>query len=299
MSPRSPKRLLVVYNPVAGRRHRARFAAILDRLAAAGASMDIRETLGPGDAEAIARREAHAPYDAVAVAGGDGTVNEVVNGLGPDAPPIAVIPLGTANVLASEIGLSTRAASVVAAILDGEPRRVRIGRVNGRRFLLMAGAGLDGEVVANLAPRLKRCLGKAAYVAQTLRELMRYRFPELKVVIDGKSYRAATAVVAKARRYGGPHLFAPGAGLDTLDFEVVLFEKGGALSTVACGLALVLGLITRMPGVSHRRGVSIEIRSRAAVAVQADGDRAGRLPAAITIDPEPVRVLYPVAGRPA
>ena len=166
----SGTRILVIYNPVSGRRNKARLDRVLTRLCEAGAQVTVRETGGPGDAETYAREAGN--FDVVAVAGGDGTVNEALNGLGTlggktprgKTPALAFIPLGTANILAHELGLPRSAWGLAETILVGERKVVRPGRANGRLFLLMVAAGFDARVVAGVDTGTKRVLGAAAYV---------------------------------------------------------------------------------------------------------------------------------------
>jgi diacylglycerol kinase (ATP) len=284
----------VIHNPTSGRGQReGLLPRVLAALAGAGADVHLRATAKRGDAEAIARAESEAGFDAVVVAGGDGTIAEVVNGLGPAAAPLGIIPLGTANVFAAEIGLKRRIDNMVQTILNGESRIVYTGRANGRRFLIMAGAGLDAEVVEKLPPELKRRFGKLAYVIETVRQMFCYNYPSLRIEADGVVLQAITAVACKGRRYGGPYLFAPGADLEKDSFELVLFEKGGPLCVALFGLALPLGLLSYIPGVRWMTAREITITCPEGAQVQADGDLAARLPVVIKIDPEPLAVLYP------
>ena len=286
-------RILVIHNPTSGGNRGPRFGRVLAALSEREAEVDVRTTTRAGHAEEIARAEYARSWDAIVVAGGDGTIAEVANGLGPDAPPLGVIPLGTANVLAAEIGLSYWSGAIARTILKGERRKIHAGRANGRRFLLMAGAGLDAEVVAHLDPALKRRLGKLAYVIETWRQMRRYEYPLLDVTADNQTFHAVTAVACKGRRYGGPHLFAPGADLARPEFELVLFEKGGAARVSLYGAALVTGLLRFLPGVTRVTARDIGISGRDGAPLQGDGDLAGHLPVAIAIDPEPLEVLYP------
>ncbi len=174
---RAHRRVLVIHNPTAGWRRRRRFERILSALIAAGVDVDVRPTTRRGDAEAFARAADPAEHDAIAVAGGDGTINEVVNGLGDKKLPLAVIPLGTANVLAHEIGLGGSPREIAETIARGRPQPISVGIVNGRRFVMMAGFGFDAHVVAEVKPMIKKLFGKIAYVISTLKALVCFKFP--------------------------------------------------------------------------------------------------------------------------
>ena len=227
-------RLRIIHNPTAGGARWRRYGAVLERLAAAGAQIEELATGRRGDAEAYAAALGPEDCDRLVVAGGDGTVNEAINGLlanraGGRALPLAVLPLGTANVLALEIGLSTRPQAVARYILEGIARPVALGEADGRAFCLMAGIGFDAHVVAGVDARLKRRLGKLAYVWHTLRQLAVYDFPRYRVAVDEAVFSAASAVVCNARFYGGRYVLAPDAQLEAASLEVCLFERPGRL----------------------------------------------------------------------
>src|SRR6188768_4334921 len=166
----SPNTVLLIRNPTAGRRRRGLVDAVVRHVQAAGWAVDLVDTASVGDARRLAESCDASRYAVIAVAGGDGTINEVVNGLsrrGAGAPPLAIVPLGTANVLAYELGLDFKATSLAHTIMSGRAVLVHPGEAIGggdpRCFSLMAGAGFDAKVVAGVSARLKRRFGKAAY----------------------------------------------------------------------------------------------------------------------------------------
>ena len=295
------RRVLVIFNPTAGRMRRKRLAAVIDRLTKLGCVVTLRETGHRGDAEQIARRAATEAYDVIVAAGGDGTINEVVNGLAAsqnlDAvqpPQLAIIPLGTANVLAIEIGLSPKDIEQIAdTIAHGNGRPVHLGQANGRLFVLMAGAGLDALVVQGINPKLKRRTGKFAYVYESLRQAMGYDFPPLEIRADGKTYQARMAVACKGRYYGGPFVAAPEADLEKPDLEICLLPNKGVAGAIRYGLALPLGKLPTLPEVKRVSTKSLTIVGPRGAPVQADGDIIARLPAEITIASETVRLMLP------
>ena len=288
---------LVIFNPTAGWRRRRRLDATLRLLEEAGVTCQLAETRGRGDAEALAREAADAarPPSLVIAAGGDGTINEVANGLsaGSAPPPLAILPLGTANVLAAEIGLATTPEAVAAAILGGRRLDVKVARANSRAFLLMAGAGFDAHVVEGVRPAVKRLLGKGAYVLETGRQMLRFSFPRYRVTIDGKAYDAASVVVARGRFYGGRHLAAPHARLEADGFQVCLFEKGGRLAVLRYGAALLLGRLPRAAGYRIVPGRHVTVEGPAGDPVQADGDIIARLPVEIDLAPRRLSLVVP------
>jgi diacylglycerol kinase (ATP) len=293
------RRVTVVFNPTAGGRRRARLDETLKLLRDSGCEVDLQATAARGDAETIARGFG-GPRSAaglLVIAGGDGTINEAVNGLlsagGDGASSMALVPLGTANVLANEIGLATAPAAVARTIAGGASVRAYVGVANGRCFTAMAGAGFDAHVVANVSPRLKRLFGKGAYVVESLRQLWRFPFPRYRVTVDGQSYDAASVIVAKGHFYGGRYVCAPDARLDRPEFHVCLFERGGRWNAIRYALALALG---RLPGLADfrvLRGRVVTIDGPVGDPVQGDGDVIAHLPVRVEIAPQPLRLIVP------
>ena len=266
---------------------------MLTRLREYGCAVDLRETQAPGDAERFAAEADPTAFDVVVAAGGDGTVNETINGLARSGLPLGLIPLGTANVLATEIGLRTDPASLARCVALGRPRPVTLGVANGRRFILMAGAGFDAHVVAGVSVPMKRRLGKGAYVLSTLRQLLVFTFPSYEVLIDNTAQHAASVIVANGRYYGGRFVCAPDASLESATLRVCLFERSGRRATIGYALAMFTG---RLPKLSSFRVIEarrIEIRGRPGEPLQGDGDIIGELDVAIEVLPNALDLIYP------
>src|ERR1700761_1338865 len=181
--------MVIVFNPVAGRRRAHLLWRVLDVLVANGVRLDLAETHRAGHAEALAREAARRGEHMVVAAGGDGTIAEVANGLLGTGVRLGVIPLGTANVLAHELALPFAPRAVAAALAFGRTRTLWPGLAQGasgpRLFVQMLGVGFDAHVVHHLSLTLKRVCGRGAYVLQTLREVPRYRFRQIRMRIDG------------------------------------------------------------------------------------------------------------------
>lgn len=290
-------RLLIIYNPTAGQRRRRRFEAVLKILAERGASVTLQATARRGDAEEFARAAVTAGYDRVAVAGGDGTINEAINGLVGSQVALAIVPLGTANVLAAEIGLGSRPEDIAAAILRGTPRPVALGRITTaqrtRRFVMMAGIGFDAQVAAGVNPALKRLTGKFAYVAASLRALLRDPGLVFRLEIDGRVYHAASAIVAKGHFYGGRFVACPEARLEEPILHVCLFGRAGRLHILRYAAALVLGFLPRLPDVTVVRAKQVTLDGPPGEPVQVDGDSEGRLPATLEVEERALTLVYP------
>ena len=274
--------MIIVFNPTAGRRRAQLLWRVLDVLVENGVRIDLARTRRRGHATELAREAAGAGEDLVVAAGGDGTVAEVAAGLLGTPARLGIIPLGTANVLARELGLPMQPRAVAAMLAFGRTRPLwpGIAETSGgtRLFVQMLGAGLDAQVVHRLPLRLKHLLGRGAYVLQTLGEAVRYSYPPLRVRIDGVERPASSVVVCKGRLYGGPYLLAPDASPNAPGFTVALFGAGCPLATLGYSAALPLNLLPYVPGLALLRGQEIEIRAESGVPAQADGDAAGGTP---------------------
>jgi YegS/Rv2252/BmrU family lipid kinase len=286
-------RIFLIHNPISGRRRSRLLQEVLAHLEAMGCRIDVHETSRRDHAQEIAAQASQADYDRIVVSGGDGTINEAINGLTPDSPPVAIIPRGTANVLAAELGLGPAAKEIAQTIVHGEVRTVSVGEVNGRRFLLMAGVGFDARVVATVSSPLKRAIGKGAYVFASAVQMFKGGFPRFQVLIDGVLHEAASVVVANAHYYGGKFVCAPDARLEDPRLHVCLFERGSRWYVAVYGIALVLGLLPNAPGYRILPATRVEIRQPEGAEIQSDGDFVGVTPALVTVTPHAARLLFP------
>lgn len=297
------RRLLVIFNPIAGRRARAKLVRALATLERLGVAVTLRETEAPGDAEVFAREANGSGFDGIVIAGGDGTLNEAVNGLEDAALPVAIFPFGTENVLAREIGLTRNPERAAEIAARGPARPISMGEVvfrdrpTARRFLLMTGIGFDAEVVSGLDLELKRRVGKLAFVWSILQRLWRYRPVEYAVAVQSARgstrYCAASAIASKARFYAGPFVLAPGAGLANQSFELALLKRPGRGAALTCLLALAGGFIHRLRQVEIATVTSATFSDPAGAPVQIDGDPLGHLPITIRIADRPLLLVYP------
>ena len=278
------RRIFDIYNPVAGSRRHGRLGTYCEALAQQGCRIVVRETRARGDAEAFARATDCNVFDAVVVAGGDGIVNEAVNGLAGGVIPLGVIPLGTANVLAAEIGLLDGPLQSARVIAHGTPRRIGTGVANGRRFIMMSGVGFDAHVVANTSPALKRRFGKLAYVWQTMRKFRSFAFSRYRFCIDGVAHDAASAVIANGHFYAGRFVCAPAARLDDGMLHVCLFQTPGAAAAMRYTAAMMLGRLGALSDVNVIPARVIDVEGPADDPVQGDGDTVAHLPVRIASD---------------
>lgn len=292
------RRLMVVFNPTAGGNRRRRLMKTLRHLERLGCVISLRETAKAGDAEVFAAEARRGDCDIVVVAGGDGTINEAINGLccGTGDVALGIIPLGTANVLAHEIGLSLSPKVVAETLAHGPLRRVHLGQAGDRRFMLMAGAGFDAEVVEHVSLPLKRLIGKGAYVLEMLRQARRYPFPTLTVTDDttGARREAATAVALNGRRYGGPFIVVPDGGVTHPGLDMVLLKRKGMINVIRYAAGLATGRLRSFADVEVLRGTAFSIDGGGlSEPVQGDGDILAHLPTQMRVADETVTVVFP------
>jgi len=283
-------RLAVIYNPMAGQRRLRFFRAVLGHLEAMGLAADLIETQHPGHATEIARAlvDGGRRPDLVVAAGGDGTINEIINGLVGGGLPLGLIPLGTANVLALELGLPRTPGAIAGTLAAGAVRPIHLGRASSalgmRHFIMMAGVGYDAHVVAGVSKPLKRRVGKLAYVVEMVRQLRHFHFRPYRLTFDGAApVEAASAILANGRRYGGAFVCAPQADLGLERLDACLFGRGGRAAAVGYGFALGLNLVPRLESVVLRPFKEVAIEGPAGDPVQGDGDIVATLPAKITV----------------
>ena len=290
------QKMIVIFNPSAGVRRRARLHAALDLLYGLGIQFQLLETSARGDAEKFARKLAEKDRIIVA-AGGDGTIAEVAAGLAGTQAMLGILPLGTANVFALEMSVPLNPREAARGLLMGRstsvyPGVLKRGDLTDRLFIQMVGVGLDAVVVHHLPSGLKRVFGKGAYVLQTLRDLTRYPFGSFRVQIDGNEVEAAGLIVTKGRYYAGRFQIAPEADPREACFHVLALQQNHFLDALKHAAALGLGRLPYLSSISLRRGHDIQVFG-ADLPVQADGDDAGTLPIHIVPFAHPLRVVVP------
>ncbi len=288
------RRFLIVHNPVAGGRKRGRLRRVVAALAAGGHEVELYATRGPGDA-ATHLRARQGRLDVVVAAGGDGTVNEVVNGLAGRAyRALGVLPLGTTNVLARELGLPRTVAGLAAVLVGEGTTAVYPGLADGRRFVMWVGAGIDGWVVSHANLRLKRWFGRLAYGVSFFAAARRFGRVRFQVRLDGESVEAWSVIASRGRLYAGSFVLSERARLDSPALVVMLLQDRGLGALLRYGSALLGRGLEGASGVVVRTAAAVTIATepdKSAGCTQIDGDPGAPLPLRLSVDPQPVRVL--------
>jgi diacylglycerol kinase (ATP) len=275
-----PGPFLALLNPAAGRgRTRQAWHRIASRLERAGARHELIHTTAPGEVERVVRKRAGEEWEAIVLVGGDGTVHEAANGLLQaglaDPPPLGVIPLGTGNDFAKQLGLAAgRIEPAVATLLGGRRIAADVGMVDGRVFVNGFGFGIDGQVAAAVT-RTRGLPGPLVYPAAIVQALGAYTTPEAAVHVDGQLLHQGSitlVAVANGGCQGGSFWFTPGAAIDDGRLDVLVAEG----RTRAALLPLIAALVRRrhlgQPGVFHRTGTEVTIESEAPLPVHLDGE---------------------------
>ncbi|WP_049767758.1 diacylglycerol/lipid kinase family protein [Parvibaculum lavamentivorans] len=284
----------IILNPTAGRRKRHLLDAVIGRLRAAGADVTIELTTAAGHATELARAAAQSGKpDVIVAAGGDGTINEVARGLLGQGVPLGILPLGTANVLAIEIGLRPQAEEVASMLLGGPAELMGTGLVQGKIFLMMVGIGFDGEVVHAIDPRLKRMWGKGAFIWSGLKAWVRGPGRDILLTVDGREKRAAWVVVTNGRHYAGPFVLAPDADITQPGLTLFLFKGKSRFAFALYLAALGFGIAARLSSVEVLPARRIDVTAPHGLAVEVDGDDSGFLPQTIEQGTQFLRLVIP------
>jgi len=286
-------RIKLIANPVAGGNALPTIRRAEEFLARQGCRVDLTLTGARGDARNAAATARAGGFDRIVAAGGDGTLNEVINGLAPSAIPLGFLPLGTTNVFALEAGIPFDVEKACAIALDGVPRPVCLGLAGDTRFLLMAGAGFDADVVYRVSGRLKRWTGKFAYLASALRSLAGPPPTAIEVVrADGATLRGYHVIIGNGRLYGGRFSVTPDASLIEEALDVCVFQKPGRLALLRCAAQVAAGRRLAPPDAEIFKAAEVTVRG-AGVPVQVDGDFLGRLPMTFRALPGELVLLLP------
>jgi diacylglycerol kinase (ATP) len=259
-------------------------------------------TTAPGEARELSRRAIANGADLIIGIGGDGTINEVANGMVGSTVPLGILPGGTANCLALELGFGTRMDGAVRHLLQAAPRRIAVGRIQNalgeRYFLLMAGAGLDAKIVYTVQAGLKSLTGKAAYWIGGMNALTR-PLAEFQTDLDGNRHHCGFALASRVKNYGGDLSIATGASLLQNDSEVVLFEGRNPLRYWIYFAGVLTRTLPRFAGITlHRsRRLRFSAPEDRRIYVQIDGEYAGNLPATVEIVDDALTLLMPAGFR--
>ena len=300
----------LIVNPISGGWDVQReLAAVLTHLEDQGWQASVHHTERPGEATELARQAVAQQLDAVFVVGGDGTINETINGLAESSVALGVLPGGTGNVWAKGLGLPTRSprhllplVDSVRALVPGRTRRIDLGKVNGRYFLQWAGLGLDAEVTYAMEPRTRRQrrLGALAYIVAGVTTAANMVGTRTRIWIDGERLyrRSILIVISNSQLYGNMVRVATDARLDDGLLDINVFSGTGFGSSMRAALGVITGLHVRDPRHSFYLGRTIRIETDKPMPLHVDGEPFGTTPMECEIAPRALSIIIPQNTSP-
>jgi len=311
------KKGILIYNPVAGRRPAGREREVrqaADVLRQTGLEIELAPTARPDMAHELAQAAVANGADVVLACGGDGTINEVINGLAPSHVPLGILPGGTANIVAHELGLPLNPVRAACQFARWTPRRIALGRARwggeqaappsgglapracSRHYISVAGIGYDAEIVYKLSWWLKTKFGVAGYVAEAFRQLVRYPFPRFSCRLNGRERQGTFAVIHRTRLYAGWLHLAPTAGLFQPSFAVCSFPSRSRMRYLVYALAVLARQHLRLKGVSLDQCTEVActpVDASTTIRFELDGELGGTIPATFEIVPDALTLLVP------
>ena len=283
--------ILVILNPAA-RSEKARRAweqiALLP-------GCKILPTTAVGDAQRLAEQAVKDGCKLIVAAGGDGTVNDVVNGIAGSEVTLGVLPVGTMNVFAAELGIPNDLQAAWKIIQKGETRRVDLPQANGKYFVQLAGVGLDAQVVEATSWAFKKSFGPLSYLISAAQIAAR-KPPKLIVKSEGHTVEGSFVLVGNGRYYGGPLAFFRDARIDDGKLDVLIFKNLGYLDLARYLGTILMGRHTDLSDVEYFQTAELTVTSSEQVPIEVDGEVIGRLPVKFEMSPHALQVL--VAAGP-
>jgi diacylglycerol kinase (ATP) len=286
------RKILIVANPISGRGSASRLIdKVCKLLEERNFSYEVVMTAEHGETQ---RRLSglRSRFKRIVIIGGDGTVNATINALQqPISSPLAVLPAGTANMLAHELNLPSDPAEFVELLDNGMVRYLDVGVAQNRLFMLLLSAGFDAMVTKELSDSRDDILGYRGYLLPILKVLSKYKVPELRVSVDGKPHAGSLALVFHSRNYGGIFSVSQSAELDSGRFEVCILKSGAIPNMLRYSIAALVKRLADLPDVEYTSGSSIRIESDEPVAVEIDGDYFGTTPVSVEVARSAVPVM--------
>lgn len=293
------KRARIIYNPTSGRElFKKHLAEVLRKLENAGYETSCHATTGAGDATDAARIAVERKYDLVIAAGGDGTINEVVNGLAEQEyrPRLGIIPVGTTNDFARALHISRDVMGATDIIVKGDTIPVDIGKMNDRYFINIAGGGRITELTYEVPSRLKTMLGQLAYYLKGMEMLPSIRSSEVSIEYDGKLFEGEVMLflVGLTNSVGGFEKLAPDASINDGLFSLLILKKANLADFIRIATLAVRGEHVNDPSVIYTQANHIKVNSTGVVQLNLDGEFGGLSPAEFTNLYRHLEVFVPI-----
>jgi diacylglycerol kinase (ATP) len=281
---------VVILNPRAGGLETARNWQ--DRVQSVAGAWPIRVTSHPSEAEALTRHAVEEGFGCIVAAGGDGTVNQVVNGIGGSNAVLGILPIGTVNVFAMELGLPSNDLQLCRDIIEaGNIRLVDLPSANEKYFVQLGGVGLDAQAVKETSLAFKRSLGPLSYLISAAQIAARQP-PNLFIESENASTcEGSFVLIGNGRLYGGPFPFFKQAVIDDGLLDVVVFKRLGYLEIIKYLHDVVFRSDIRVPEIEYFQARGLRVTSEQDVPVELDGELAGNCPVDFQMHEKALRVL--------
>ena len=281
-------RICIILNPAA-RGAKAR----LQRLEKIARGAVIKTTCAPGDAEAQTERAVAQGYDTIVAAGGDGTINEVVNGIGSAPVALGILPMGTVNVFALEMGIPFNLERAWKVVREHHVRAIDLASANGHLFVQMAGIGLDAQVVQRNSRQIKQVLGPLSYLL-TATQVAVQKPPRLRVSAEGRpTVEGSFVLVGNGRFYGGPFSLFNEAQMQDGLLDVCVFKSMNYLALIRYFRGALFGSLATFTDVDYFKARSLRVEANRHVPLEADGELVGHAPVEFSLRRRKLKVLVP------
>ena len=280
--------ILVILNPAARSERAGRTWKKIESFPDA----KVKLTKAPGDARAFAAWGVEQGFGTIVAAGGDGTINEVVNGLAGANVKLGVLPVGTMNVFSHELGVPADLAQAWKIVLAGHTRKIDLARANQQYFVQLAGVGLDAQVVKETTWTSKKTFGPLSYLISAAQIASREP-PRLIVESEERRRAGSFVLIGNGRYYGAPIEVFDSARIDDGKLDVLIFKNLGYLDIARYLAGIVMGTHTHLDDVEYFQTRKLLVRSTSDVPVEVDGELAGQLPFTFRISSRKLRVIVP------
>jgi YegS/Rv2252/BmrU family lipid kinase len=290
--------VVIISNPAARSSSFEKVKKASDYIRQQGFNTELLFTEKSGHARELALTSLQKEPFRIIAAGGDGTINEVINGMVRSTVPLAILPLGTTNVLAKEIGISSDIEASMHKALSESPKKISLGRIEFtlddssavRYFCLMAGIGFDAKAVYDANKTIKKLSGEGAYILSGISNLIHYYPSELFFSLDGREYSGYAAIIGKASRYGGNFKITPDADILDPSLYICIFKGRSRSDLLRYAWGIIRGTHLKHQDIIYQKVSEISVLGNAHV--QIDGDYLGTTPAGVTVERDALALIY-------
>jgi diacylglycerol kinase (ATP) len=275
------------------RRIRRYLKPALKMLRDSGFQLSVYFTKGAGEIMKLAREAAEEPYQAILIAGGDGTLNEAINGILPRPLPVGILPFGGSNVLARELKIPLNPLEAAQVICRKHTKRIDLGVINGRYFSMMASCGYDAYTISRTSRRIKKIIHRYAYIWAGIKDFLGYVPSEIEVMLDEAKVKdcGSFVVLSNTHFYGGFHQMTPFAEVDDGFLDVCIYKGKSQIGLIHFVLRMLSNNHLNMRNVRYYRVKRAMLTSEKSTLVQVDGDIFGHLPMTAEIAPKVLEIF--------